>query len=254
MLILLFTYLLKETSHAQSNRFIHISSGIQSSAERDYGYSPLIYDGLGGYISIDFSSNGLSNSKRYSVSYSSGSLNNKWAKNMKVYTANFQVYKFYHRNRDPLRGIHWGWSNNNESSIRDNELAENFNFRSDHFTSFGGAVRIRLPLEILSKYFYMETLAHFQLLGLKMSSSYVDNNLNGFTGEVESGFNALMNSLELFYPGNSLNFGIWPGLTHELKTGNMIGINYRYDYISLSGTHLSQKSRGKFFLSLLFKI
>lgn len=240
--------------YAQESRFIHISSGLQLSAERDYGYSPLVYAGPGGYVSLNYAIDKQNVSNYLTMSVSSGGLKNRYGKKMNVYTGNIQYFRFYHKNKNEANKIRLGWFNNNEFSIRDNETANNFNYRSDYFTSIGPAVHYKLPLDFRGKTLFFETLGHFQLLGFKISSSYVDSGLRGFETNPNPGVKDLLNSLSYFYPGNGLNFSFWPALNFRFKTGNMLGINYRYDYISLQNSHLAEKSRSKWFISLYFNL
>jgi hypothetical protein len=239
-------------SGSSQERYIHISPGIHSSAERDHGFSPLLYTGLGIYNSMELSFNKPSKSKLFSLAYSYGTLRNKYDKTMKVYSGNFQTFTFY-QSEITSKKIHWGWSNNNEFSIRDSETAGNYNFRFDYFTSLGGAMRFRQDFNLWNRPFIFQTFSHFQVFGFKITSSYVNSGIRGLDEETGSLSSAVLKSIDLFYPFNSVNIGIWPGLELPLKTGNVFSVNYRYDYVRLNNMHLVEKSKGKWFISFNYR-
>ncbi|MCA1747179.1 MAG: hypothetical protein LC655_05750, partial [Bacteroidales bacterium] len=120
-----------------------------------------------------------------------------------------------------------------------------------YFTSFGPALRYTLPFMLFNRQFQLEALSHMQLLGFKLQSSYVSSLPPGFLESSNTGINGFLKSVELFYPGNALNFGIQPTLHYLLNSGNMLTISYNYDYLRLKGMHLVEKSRGSWFIGIV---
>lgn len=236
---------------SEKDRYLHINfPGIRLDAERDRAYSPLIYSGIQGSFSIAFSAEKPALSDYVSIHYSTGKASNSYGSNMDVQTAGIQTYDFYHKEADRNSGLHWGWSNNNEFNTRNVEDMGNFNDRSEYFTSFGPAARYRFPFTLLNRQFRFETLAHLQLLGFKVQSSYVTSIPAGFEEPSNKGINGFLKSVELFYPGNAWNFGIQSTLRYELKSGNALNIGYKYDYLRLRGAHITEKSRGSWYFGI----
>lgn len=236
----------------EKNRQLTFSyPGIRSNAERDHAYSPLIYKGIQASFSIAYSVSKPHASDLVMLNYAAGTITNRWDHSMEVNTAGIHTYKFYHRSKDAGSGLHWGWSNNNEFNIREVFDLKNFNNRNEYFTSFGPALRYKRSFELFSRRFHLETLAHVQLLGFKMQSSYVTSNPRGFEEPSHEGFDAFLKSIDLFYPGNATNIGVHPAMNYELKSGNMLGISYRYDYLRLQGAHTVEKSRGTWHIGII---
>ncbi len=231
---------------------LHINApGIRNSAERDRGYSPLVYSGLQGAFSASLTSFRAKKSDYLTIDYATGTLSNSYARTMQGRMASIRTYTFYHRNRDRHAGLHWGWSNNNEFNTRNFEDARNFNDRNEYFTSFGPAVRYLLPFSLFNRQFHFETLSNLQLLGFKLQSSYITSLPRGFEEPSNSGISGFMESIELFYPGNSLNFLLHSTLRYELNSGNMLSLSYRYDYLWLNGAHITEKSRGSWYFGII---
>ena len=240
---------------SEKQRQLHISiPGVQSNAERDLGYSPLIYKGMKLTFSSAYAVTGENKSDLIRVKYSLGNLSNKWDNKMKVHTASIQTYKFYHWDRDPAIGTFWGWSNKNEFSMRDVDGMSNFNGRSEYFTSFGPALRIAHPFILFDRQFHFETLAHLQLLGFKIQSSYVTSMPPGFEDPSNTGFRAFLRSIEVFYPGLANHFGIQPALRLEFRSGNLLGIGYDYEYLWMKSSHTVEKSRGTWYIEIIAKL
>jgi hypothetical protein len=236
---------------SEKERYLHACfPGIRHDAERDRAYSPLIYSGIQGSFSVAISSESLALSDNFAINYSTGKIHNSYGSAMQVHTAGIQTYKFYHRDKDRQEGLHWGWSNNNEFNTRSVEDI-NFNNRSEYFTSFGPAARYRLPFTLLNRQFHFETLTHLQLVGFTLQSSYVTSLPPGFEEPSNKGISAFLNSIDIFYPGNSWNFGIQPTMRYRLKSGNMLSIGYKYDYLRLRGAHITEKSRGSWYFGII---
>lgn len=240
--------------YAQKNRSLHISPGIQYAAERDFGFSPLMFTGWQGFFSGAYSTEGSSKSDFLEVGFSGGSLANSYDTRMDIKTGSVLSFTFYHGSKDAFRGLHWGWSNHNAFSIRDNEAAINFNNRFDYFTSFGPAIRYRMPFELLKRNISFQALAQFQLIGFSIQSSYVSQGPRGYEREQNAGLDVMIRSFDLFYPGNSWNFSVWPALSYELESGTLLRFNYRFDYTSIKGSHLLARSQGKWFISIIAAI
>lgn len=225
--------------------------GIRIAAERDLAYSPLLYSGLQGTYSIAYSSEKKVSSDYLAVNYAQGNIANIHGNIMKLHMAGIQTFKFYHAEADRHKGLHWGWSNNNEFNTRNIEDIGNFNDRNEYFTSFGPAARYRLPFSLFNRQFHLEALAHVQLLGFKLQSSYVTSLPPGFEEPSYTGIEGFLRSIELFYPGNAWNAGIQPTLRYVLKSGNMLSLSYRYDYLRLKGVHTVEKSRGSWSFGII---
>ncbi len=239
-------------SASDKKRDLHISyPGIRFNAERDFAYSPLMYSGVQGSFAISYSVIKSNTSDLVFLNYTSGNNTNKFGSIMQVVTAGIQTYKFYHRMQETGNGFCLGWSNNNEFNTREVEDVRNFNNRNEYFTSFGPAIRYRYPFIVLNRQVHFQTLAHLQLLGFKLQSSYVTSLPPGFQESNTKGFRKFLNSIELFYPGSGLNVGIQPTLMYELKSGNGLSISYRYDYLNIKGPHNVEKSRGTWSVGII---
>ena len=254
LLSLFLILLLNQPLHAQKQHHLHIGAGIQSSAERDRGFSPLMYTGAELYGSLAYQRESSRKSDLLILDFATGQLSNTWGTTRQVYTARILTYTFYHQEKEASKVLHWGWSNNNELSIRDNETMTNYNGRSDYFTSFGPAMRFRLPFELFNCNFTFQTLANVQLLGFTVLPSFVSSSPIGFDNGNSSGFKAFWESLGVFYPGNSLNGGCQAGLSYEMKSANLLAINYNYDYLKLKGFHTVEKSKGTWMVSLIVRL
>jgi len=208
LLSLFLILLLNQPLHAQKQHHLHIGAGIQSSAERDRGFSPLMYTGAELYGSLAYQRESSRKSDLLILDFATGQLSNTWGTTRQVYTARILTYTFYHQEKEASKVLHWGWSNNNELSIRDNETMTNYNGRSDYFTSFGPAMRFRLPFELFNCNFTFQTL----------------------------------------------NGGCQAGLSYEMKSANLLAINYNYDYLKLKGFHTVEKSKGTWMVSLIVRL
>lgn len=234
---------------------LHISyPGLRLNAERDYGYSPLIYSGIQGAFELGYSNANNKVSNYISLKYSSGGISNRWGSSMQVQTAGIQTFKFYHKADNTVSGFNLGWSNNNEFNTREVDNIRNFNNRNEYFTSFGPAFRYIKPFKLFNRDFILEGMAHIQLLGFMIQSSYVTSLPPGFEEPSYSGINAFLQSVELFYPGKSWNFGIQPSLYYKLNSGNAFAIGYKYDYLRLEGAHITEKSRGTYYIGIITKL
>jgi hypothetical protein len=236
----------------EKKRDLHISyPGIRINAERDFAYSPLMYTGVQGSLAIAYSVIKSNSTDLVFLNYSSGNNTNRFGSSMKVQTAGIQAYKFFHLKKNTDHGFCLGWSNNNEFNTREVEEVRNFNNRNEYFTTFGPAIRYRYPFSLFNRQFHIQTLAHIQLLGFKLQSSYVTSLPSGFQESSSDGLQAVLKSVELFYPGNGINVGIQPTMMYELKSGNALSISYRYDYLKIKGPHDVEKSRGTWYVGII---
>ena len=241
-------------SRAQSIRQLAIDGALRVVSERDYGFSPLKYNGAEWGGGLTYLKQKSHKTDIVSIGFETGRLSNQHQTGMQVYSGNIITYTFYHTNKAANSGLHWGWSNNNEFGLRNNEAITNFNNRIDYFTSFGPALRYQLPFKLFKRDFSFQTMANIQLLGFTMLSSYVTSSPCGFVRESQPFLKSFFSSLGLFYPGNSINAGYKAGLSYKLKSENMLAINYEYNYLRLSGEHLLIKSRGKWSFSIIVRL
>jgi hypothetical protein len=239
---------------AQASRQIWVNAGLGLGAERDYGYSPLPYQGVGWLVGLAYSSEKAHKSDLLALSFSQRALSNAFDNTMQATMGSIQTFAFYHRARDPERGLHWGWSNQNEFNTRFHDAFSNFNYRTDFFTSFGPAARQRWPFQLGKADFRFELLAHAQLIGFTILSSEVSSYPRGFEGGQYTGLRAVWESLDWFHPGNSWSAGVWPALQLQLNSGTVLGLNYRYDFMRLDGAHRAERSRGQWFVSLIARL
>jgi hypothetical protein len=228
--------------------------GIRHTAVRDHAYSPLLYSGIHGVYAIGYSNEGPRVSDHVSFSFAAGNLTNAYGKKVMQVGGDIQTYKFYHAGANPGEGVHWGWSNHNAFETRDIKDISNFNNRSEYFTSFGPAMRFRLPFSLFDRRFRLEMLADMQLLGFKLQSSYVTSTPPGFAEPSNTGITAFLRSVDLFYPGNAWNLGVRPALTYAMKNGNMLCINYRYEYRWLKGAHITESSSGSWHFGVITRL
>lgn len=225
--------------------------GIRHAAVRDYAWSPLLYSGIQAVYAIGYSKEGSRISDHIVFRFAAGNLTNRWDRVILPVGGAIQTFKMYHARSDPGEGIHWGWSNHNAFQTRDIKEIGNFNNRSEYFTSFGPAMRYRLPFSLFNRQFRLEILSDVQLLGFKLQSSYVTSTPPGFAEPSNAGFAAFLRSVELFYPGNAWNFGIQPSLRYTMKNGNMLCLNYRYEYRWLEGAHVTEYSSGSWHFGVI---
>ena len=83
-----------------------------------------------------------------------------------------------------------------------------------------------------------------------LQSSYVSASPSGFVENHESNFAAVMNSMELFYPVDNWNWGIWPTVRYVFQSGNSLSFHYRYDMLLLDGAHRFSKSTGTYLIRI----
>lgn len=233
---------------AQWNNGIIISPGLMFAAERDFGFSPLWYDGAGPLIKVAYSADRERRSDLVEAQFSTATLKNRYNTEMTVYNISLNAFMFFHRNKNRNAGLHWGFANRNATNVRDNEVIVNFNYRFDYFTAFGPAMRYRKSFQLFKKDFSFETIADVQVLGFILQSSYVHSAPKGYETNASGAWEIFTSSVEGFYPGAAWHVSVSPALSYFFKSGNTLILQYRYEYLKLSSAHISQKSRG--FLTL----
>jgi hypothetical protein len=234
----------------QADRRLGLNIGMHLSAERDPGFSPLLFAGTGVFGSAAYSREGEARSDVVDMYYAHVSLNNRFGTGMGVQSAGIMVFHFYHRAKEPGKGLHWGWSSHNAFSVRNNESVNNFNNRFDYYTSFGPAARLRHPFTLFDRSFSIQAIVHVQLLGFVMQSSYVSNAPKGYEVETAGGLDVFRRSVDWFHPGRAWNIGIWPRLQYQLGSGNFLNLGYKYGFTGFDGAHRVTKSRGNWYFGI----
>ena len=234
---------------AQKNNFIDMHGGVERLAIRDKGMSPLMYSGLGVFGGVDWHRIGQNQTTQLAVNASMGKQRNKYGYPVDYRKASIQFFTFYHKNTAPNGKLLWGWMNNNVIAHRYNPGMVNFQDHYEYFTNFGPAAKYSYPIKIKERELNLELLGHVQLLGFMIRPSYTSSYPVGFLQEEDKIVKGLWKSAELFYPGNSWNFGFHPRLSYALKSGNKISFGYRYEFYRLNNrvTH----SSGAWFFSLI---
>lgn len=235
---------------------IHILSnkvGIQSSAVRDLGMSPLSFQGTGFFIGVRFKKEKVNKTKEFQVLYSSGSLRNRFADRINFNTFSFQAYTFYHSQED-RKPISWGWSNHNSMYLRKNEFFSNNNQFFEYMTNFGPAVRFEFPFRVRSRQLRFQVIGNAQLLGFFFRPSYTKNDLDGFLDPGLSGLSRITSSVQWFYPGSGWHFCFRPALFYTLKGNNKISLQYHYEFYQLNSIRSVSQSSGIWLLSLSTKL
>jgi hypothetical protein len=243
-----------DSLRAPKTHRIHLAAGVASMAEKDFGFSPLIYSGAGFYGGLGYSIESVKKSFYIDFDFNYGFLKNRFDNGMNSIEGGINTFHFYHPRKDVNDGIHFGWSSRQRFGLRQNEAIVNFNNRFDYFTAFGPALRYRLPFMVFKRNFSFDAVAHWQLIGFLVQSGFVSNAPKGFENTNQSGFNQFLQSLEVFYPGSAWNFGIWPSLRYTIKNQNYISVQYRYNFLNLKGAQDLGKSHGVWFLNFTVEL
>lgn len=243
------TPVIETTGQIPTSHTLAVSFGIQRSAERDAGFSPLVYAGTMPAISVHYYAQRQKTRDEVHLFASGGRLSNTFGAEMRFINAGIFTYKFYHKTH-PERALQWGWSNQNTFSMRNFSAANNFSPRADMHTSFGPAAAYRRTLPGRFNRIDLSVVAHFQVIGFMIVSDYVNAFPSGFTDRNRSGIGALWHSANLMYPGKDWNWGIWPRATYRLSSGNSLSLSYRYDLLILRDAHRSSGSRGQYLFTL----
>jgi hypothetical protein len=231
-------------------RSLQVAGGLALSAERDRGYSPLIYSGIMPTVMLGYSLESPKKSEKVWLQYTAGKLKNRFDAPSTSRSFNLFNYTLYHPKGNAANRLQLGWSNHNHLVFRKFEDARNFQPRFDYHSSFGPAGRYQHQFGGKLSRFSLEVVAHVQLFGFFLQSSLVSGSPPGYEEEEDEGFSAILRSMRLFHPGTALDLGIWPGLHYQLKSGNSLSLSYRYDLTVLKDARRSAQSRGFYFLTL----
>lgn len=256
LFLLIFSLLISKAGYSQDESFLNFGFGMISSGERDEGYSPLNYSGIGAHHNIGFEKNKSNQNQsgaRLGISFSPSK--NKFNASLRSYAAKLVQYNLYNIENESPYILKWGWSNVNYFNIREFLDQNNFGGRFDYFTSFGANFNVGRPLNFFDRNFKLELSLQTQLLGFKMQSGYISSLPRGFEGsEDKSTFNKFFNSIDLFYLGNALHKGAELKFSYNLRSGNTIQFAYDYNFSRLQGSHLTVASRGFYYIGLNFKL
>lgn len=239
---------------AQTNRYFTHNWGVRLGGERDEGYSPLNYNGLGIMVQAGFEKVKNTRISRVDVQFSYASLKNKVGRQMNSYSAVLQTHDFY--GYDSTKHLFFGWSNANFFTIRDFSDQTNFSGRMDYFTAFGPSALLEKKFQLFKRSFTFEVPFQWSLLGFSIRSGFINSSPVGFetATEDEGAFKSLVNSVRLFSPFNSIHFNYSPRLKFDFNNGNAIALQYEYSFTRLNGEHLSVISRGIWSFQILMKL
>ncbi len=246
MVVLLFFCCFQTFSQQKSQFNLSLYGGMQLMSERDKGYSPLLYRGSRPYLGGSFRVQKPQKEMEWMVTFGEGLAENQYGHAWEITTFSILASHFYRRSKD--QRLQWGWANLNSFNQRLNSRFANFNNRSEYFTAFGPAVKIRSPFTWGDKHFIWENMAHMQVLGFTLASDYVLSEPRGL--REDSGMKGFLNMLDPFFLGRDWALGGVSQLNYQLTSGNKLGIQYRYDYQQLATIHPVQRSRGAMLLVL----
>lgn len=244
-------FVLKAQGDLPKKKFqIHLAGGIKHSAERDQAFSSLVYSGWKPSVMAGLEIRQTKKTELFLISYNSGELANRFGNVSESSSINMFNYTLYHKGQETNENFNIGWSNNNNVTWTDFDEAKNFSPRFSYLTSFGVAGQYRHTFSGKFSGLTVEAVAHLQLIGFKLQSSYVSASPSGYEGNYSSGFSAAWNSMELFYLFKNWNWGLWPALRYTFKTGNSINFKYRYDMLILNGAHRTSNSSGNYLITI----
>jgi hypothetical protein len=241
-------------SFAQNSNFINISGGFEHLAQRDKGMSPLMYSGSGFFTEMSFYRESEKQSLWVALNFGKGMQRSKYGNSIGFNRGSIQAFTFFHPNKKIPNKLHWGLSLNNVISHRYNPEFVNFNNHFEYFTNIGPAANYLYPFKIKGRSMNLEGLAHLQLIGFMIRPSYTSSYPDGFFRDGISIFNGLLNSVKVYHPGNSWNFGFRPKLNYPLKSGNQVSVGYQYEFYQLNTPNAITHSSGIWFVSLSTRI
>lgn len=248
LLVFMYIPLVGQSIHILSNKV-----GIHNVAVRDRGMSPLSFNGSGFFIGVRLTKEKVNKTKDFQVSYSSGSLRNRFADQINFNSFSFQAYTFYH-SQEERKPISWGWSNHNSMQLRKNDFFSNNNQYFEYITNFGPAVRYEYPFSIRSRQLLFQIVGNTQLLGFFLRPSYTKNELDGFLDPGLQGLSKFTSSVQWFHPGSGLHFCFRPALIYTLKGNNKLTFQYHYEFYRLNSIRSVSHSSGIWLLGLSTKI
>ncbi len=238
-------------SVAQTTYRINTGIGLAGIAIRDQGMSPLMYTGTGFSGALSLERHSDAKTVLFQLKYDGAGINNSFGNSCTFRGFAFKNITLYHKNREKQNRIVWGWSNNNYFNYYENSDFGNYKERSNYFTTFGLAAAYTQHFTLLGKKLISELPADVQLFGFFLRPSYVSNLPEGYLNPEYSGIKAWFNSIETFLPGREWNFGISPKISYLLRPGNMLSINYQYEFFRISNPEPVIQSTGIWFLSLI---
>lgn len=232
---------------------LKIGAGLNSQGVIDKGYSPLRYDGLGYDTHLGLSYEKKNREVIWMAGIGQARLYSDFSRSMKTTAISLINLTFYNQKNESQKHK-WGWSNNNTFHTRQIDDFLNYNGRTDYFTAFGPAWKYDHFFKIYKQSFRFETMAHIQLFGFYMPSSYVSSMPGGFGYENKSFLPALWSSSYLFLPGSAYNVGLYPSMKWQFSENNHLSLLYRYEYTYFRQIHTSERSVGTWWLSLVVKL
>lgn len=230
----LLTQLVTIDAYSQSKGNLWLATGLQFQSSRDQGFSPMLYKGNRSFSLASFDLKSDDKSEVFQLEFGYGPLTNRFGNSMNSLSLGLLNYTFYHKESPAERGIHWGWSNQNEFTIRRHNGFSNYSLRYDYYTSVGPALRYVYPFEWKGQSFEWQTMAHLQLLGFQIKSGYIGADPEGVSGDASVVENFLR-ALDPFYAGRDWSMGLESNLVWTLPTGNRLGIRYRPEISTLGG-------------------
>jgi hypothetical protein len=237
-------------SGAQSTYRINSGIGLGNFALRDQGMSPLMYLGTGFSGALSLERHTDAKTAVFQLKYDRAGISNNFGNACTFRGFAFKNKKLYHKNKEKQNHIVWGWSNTNYFNYYENSDFGNYQERSNFFTTFGLAAAYTRHFTLFGKKLISELPADVQLLGFFLRPSYVSNSPEGYLNPENSGVKAWFSSIEAFHPGKAWNFGISPKVSYLLKPGNMVSINYQYEFFRISNPEPVTQSTGIWFISL----
>lgn len=237
----------------QSTQNIGLSSGLQGIGVRDLGYSQLKYTGIRSVISFNYERKKTSRSESFSLNFANGTSNSRGGNSMETWSLGLISHTLYHRKSAGDKGIHLGWSLQNEFNQRVHQRFTNFNNRMDYFTSVGPALGYLFPISWEDKKLGWNTKAHIQGLGFKFASDYISSvppviESDGTVGE------GAWHAPDIFWIGRDWSMGCVSEIRYETNSGNSMGIQYQFDFQQLSVAQDVIRVRNAFLLNICVRL
>lgn len=248
---LMFITVLSTTCLQGQTHDLWIAGGLRSEGLRDIGYSPLRFDGIGISAAVGYQKSSDKKETIWLLNYSLNQTSNAFDRGLTANTAGLLNVNLYKRDQ---RNFSWGWSNNNGLQHRSISGFDNFNGRTDVFTSFGPASGYNNKFTAYSQSFTLNVVSHLQLIGFYLPSGYVSSLPSGFGYEPNGAIKGFWESIYLFIPGKTFNAGFWPKLEWHLSNGNSMSVNYIYEYTWLSGAQPHYRSTGMWLFNFSMRL
>ncbi len=244
-----FLFILLEAK-PQPVQFFNTRLGIDMQAQRDEGMSPLSFRGPGIYFGAEYQRTIHRRTDWIEVNHTRSKLINTKNNPLSELASSIKTFTFYHADGANSKMLHYGWSNINALTLRNNSSFDNFSERSDYYTSFGPAIRLHYPFSLFNLNFSANAITHMQLIGFFMRPSIATNAPKGFIVHNNSFWNAFTESAELFYPGKAWNLGFRPKLSYHMQSGNKLTVCYDFDYLKLNSITTLTRASGTWKLTL----